>query len=257
MNQNKFAILYLLLILFCCLFFKELCNTCSRLFDRRPRTEQFDTKNIIYCFWTGENQMSPKRAECLEQLKQISECKVILVTPANLDEYITIEDPLHPAYPYLSETHKADYLRTYFMHFYGGGYSDIKKTTGSWTNAFNQISADDNIWICGYPEINGGVAHPDFTEHWQDLIGNCAYVCKPNTPLTSEWYNDMIVLLDNKYELLKKNPSSHPQDSADSAESKYPIEWNEMLGRIFHRICHKYKDHISNALPISVFENYR
>jgi hypothetical protein len=83
--------------------------------------------NNIYCFWTGDNEMSQNRLDGLHNLQTVSECEVILVTPQNLNQYILPDAPLHPGYKYLSETHKADYLRTYFMHFYGGGYSDIKK----------------------------------------------------------------------------------------------------------------------------------
>ena len=85
----------------------------------------------IYVFWTGNNQMSENRNECLKELIKVSKCNVILVKPEMLNKYILDEHPLHPSFNYLSETHKADYLRTYFMRFHGGGYSDIKKTTES------------------------------------------------------------------------------------------------------------------------------
>jgi hypothetical protein len=48
--------------------------------------------NTIYCFWTGINEMSENRKKCLEQLKEVSECNVILVTPVNLHEYILEEE---------------------------------------------------------------------------------------------------------------------------------------------------------------------
>ena len=211
--------------------------------------------NVIYCFWTGNNEMSQNRKSCLEQLINTSECRVILVTQQNLHEYILPNNPLHPAYEYLSETHKADYLRTYFMHFHGGGYSDIKNTTGSWKKSFIDLETN-NYWICGYAEIEGGVAYQPYSDKWFELIGNCAYICKPNTKLTSEWYNEMIKLLDMKLPELKLNPSKYPQD-AKSEYSNYPIEWNEMLGRIFHKITYKYKEYILNTLPISIFNNYR
>ena len=73
--------------------------------------------NIIYCFWTGTNLMSDKRKICLQQLRETSKCNVILVIPETLNNYILDEHPLHPSFNYLSETHKADYLRTYFMRF--------------------------------------------------------------------------------------------------------------------------------------------
>jgi hypothetical protein len=244
-NNNKLILLTFFLF-FSVLFFLQFQHV----------NESIESKHVIYCFWTGDNQMSANRIECLENLKSVSECEVMIIRPGDLEKYIKTDNPLHPAYQYLSETHKADYLRTYFMHFYGGGYSDIKKTTGSWTKSFNDLNTNDNAWICGYKELPGGVAYGPLGSNWKELVGNCSYICKPKTPLTTEWYNEMLKLLDEKYEKLKQNPSSHPQDSA-GYESKYPIEWNEMLGRIFHRVCHKHKEHSLNTLPSPIFENYR
>ena len=80
----------------------------------------------IYTFWTGNNPMSESRQSHFELLKLVSGVEVVLITPNNLSEYILPEYPLHHAFKYLSLVHKADYLRCYFMHHYGGGYSDIK-----------------------------------------------------------------------------------------------------------------------------------
>ncbi len=222
----------------------------------------------IYCFWTGNNRMSEQRQTCLKELKKISQCNVILVTPEILNKYILDDHPLHPSFNYLSETHKADYLRTYFMRFHGGGYSDIKKTTGSWIESFIKLKKSDK-WIIGYKEINGGVAVASLQDKWMDLLGNGAYICKANTQFVIEWYNEMIKLMDIKYEELKKNPAKFPQDKKELYTNKtdlennkltehcYPIEWNEMLGRIFHKILYKYKDKTFNTLPTSIFHSYR
>jgi GR25 family glycosyltransferase involved in LPS biosynthesis len=217
--------------------------------------ETFNNNNYnIYVFWTGDNEMSENRRNSLEELKIKSECNIIMITKYNLNQYINI-DLLHPAYNYLSETHKADYLRTYFMNFIGGGYSDIKKTTNSWIKYFDLLSTSD-YWICGYKEINGGVAYGPIADKWDELIGNCAYICKPQTPLTIEWYNEMIKFLDSRLDMLINNPSKYPDDCKEKGTG-YPIEWNEMLGRIFHKVIYKYKNKILNTLPISIFENYR
>jgi hypothetical protein len=210
--------------------------------------------NIIYCFWTGNNKMSLQRQSCLKQLIEVSQSNVILVTPDTLNKYILDEHPLHPSFNYLSETHKSDYLRTYFMRFHGGGYSDIKRTTGSWIESFEKLKNSDK-WIIGYKELKGG-AIPSLADKWMELLGNGAYICKANTPLVIEWYNNMIKLLDKKYELLKKNPSQFPQDKKE-LNTGYPIEWNEMLGRIFHKVIHKYKNEAYNTLPVSIFHSYR
>ena len=200
--------------------------------------------------------MSDARKECLSQFTKVCECPVTLVTPKNLNDFILPEHPLHPAYSYLSQTHKADYLRTYFMNFHGGGYTDIKRTSGSWVASFTDLSNSD-AWICGYKEIPGGVAYNPYAPYWSELVGNCAYICKPQTPLTQEWYSSMIALLDTKLDELKLHPASHPQDSLGNNDSQYPIEWNEMLGRIFHRVSYGYKEYILNTLPICIFHSYR
>lgn len=223
------------------------------------KNEEFTNEPLnynIYCFWTGTNEMSDQRKQSVKQLNQTTECDVILVTPNTLYKYILKSEPLHPGYSYLSETHRSDYLRTYFMRFHGGGYSDIKKTTGSWKESFKKLY-DSDKWMIGYKEVPGGVAYAPLSNKWRELIGNGAYICKSNTPLVIEWYNEMIQLMNKKYDKLKKHPSQHPQDQSGVNNTKYPIEWNELLGRIFHKIAYKYKDKLLNTLPISIFKNYR
>jgi len=197
-------------------------------------------------FWTGENTMISARRDNLAQLKEVSECEVVLITIWNLHEYILPEHPLHPAYEYLSETHKSDYLRTYFMHFYGGGYSDVKGTTGSWRQAFHDFENSD-AWICGYKEIAGGTSS-DYRDKWNELVGNGAYICKPGTPLTEEWYSQLNRILNSKLEQLILHPASHPRDRA-GADSEYPIGWDEILGQIFNKVCYKYKEKLMRILP--------
>ena len=208
----------------------------------------------LYVFWTGDNEMSDNRKRCLSNLQRVSGVHVTLVTPDNLHKFIVPSEPLHPSYEHLSFTHRADYLRTYFMHFHGGGYSDIKETTGSWVQAFKDLESS-NQWINGIRETEGGVAYGPVTDKYNELVTNCAYILKPQTPLTREWYSEMIHLLDSKMELLKMNPAKTPQDCAEN--SAYPIEWNEMLGRIFHKVCYKYKDKLLFTVPAFSTENYR
>jgi hypothetical protein len=201
--------------------------------------------------------MSNQRKACLENLREVSECNVLLITPENLDHYILPEHPLHPAYPYLSETHKADYLRTYFMHFHGGGYSDIKKTPNSWKQAFGDIQQNPNVYINGCRERNpGDIAAPGLEDHYSVLVGNCSYIVRPNTPFTKEWYTSMMTLLDSKLDDLILHPSTYPQDKREDGNG-YPIEWNEMLGRIFHRVLMDYLPNIEYTVPYPITSDYR
>jgi hypothetical protein len=212
----------------------------------------------VYTFWTGTNPMSHNRINCLMQLRQVSEADVLLIDVNHFQNYILQIEPLHPAFPYLSETHKADYLRCYFMHFYGGGYTDIKYTTGSWAKSFDEMSEPtNNKSICGYKEIGPhGVPVLELRDQWENLIGGGCYICKPNTDFTRKWYNRMIEVLDQKLDLLKANPSKYPQDCSEDGTG-YPLAWQEILGRIFHQVCYEERDKVSQSLPILLFHSYR
>lgn len=113
-------------------------------------TNDAPIERVIYCFWTGTNPMSDSRASALQSLQQVSQVPVILVTPENLDAYVLPDAPLHPSYEHLSLVMRSDYLRAYFMHFHGGGYSDIKNTNHSWVHSFERIDADPLAWVVGY-----------------------------------------------------------------------------------------------------------
>jgi hypothetical protein len=63
-------------------------------------------QRIIWCFWTGDNEMSDQRRRCLDNMEQTTRCNVVLVTKAALDHFLCPDHPLHTAYQYLSETTK-------------------------------------------------------------------------------------------------------------------------------------------------------
>lgn len=214
----------------------------------------------VFCFWTSDNPMSSNRKQCLQNLRDNIGFEIIFVTKDNLYDFILKEEPLPNAYKYLSAVHKTDYLRCYFMHHYGGGYSDIKKTTGSWKSSWNTLINNDNVWISGYKEVGpGGVAHKDYTHLWESLIGNCCYICKPKTPFTYEWYEALKNKIKQFSSSLEKFPAAKPRDKKEDYKSNscYPIEWNEILGRIFHPLIYKYKDHVDMSLPKLIFKNYQ
>ena len=122
----------------------------SLLEDRDFKNEKIN--RVIYVFWTGTNSLTPNRLAGLKSLEDRAGIEVKLVTPQNLKNYIKEEDPLPEAYQYMSLNHKSDYLRSYFMHHYGGGYADIKTYFHSWKQAFEQLENSD-AYIIGYPEI--------------------------------------------------------------------------------------------------------
>lgn len=238
-------------------FLEKKCTLYSSKELNRP------INRIIYIFWTGNNQITPNRLAGIKSLEAVTGVEVKLITPNNLIEYIKSDDPLPEAYQYLSYVHRADYLRSYFMYYYGGGYSDIKQATSSWVNAFNRLDNSDAFAI-GYPEVgfwgvaNRGIVNKklknDLFYYWRILIGNGAYICRPYTPFVAEWYSETkrrVVLYTEK---LRKNPAQDPFGRIGG----YPIPWEKILGEVFHPVCLKYHDKIlQDKALLPVFQNYR
>lgn len=140
----------------------------------------------VYTFWTHPYEMSATQKESLKTLSN-TQCNVWLITPHNIDQFIIENHPLHEKYSSLSEIHKAEYLMVYFMHFYGGGYTDIQPINKSWIESFSKLYSS-HAWINGYLQPDG-------------TIGSDAYICKPNTPLTLEWYGDLIRSMDSSLDV--------------------------------------------------------
>ncbi|WP_245636539.1 hypothetical protein [Eikenella longinqua] len=214
---------------------------------------------VIYSFWTGDNPMSPARSQHFQLLKKNADIEVALITPQNLSDFILPAYPLHPAFPYLSLVHKSDYLRCYFMHHYGGGYSDVKATKHSWENCFHRLE-NSNAYFLGYPEVKkedltliGGILGNDMKSCFSRIAGNGAYIFKKQTPFTQEWYTELHRRMDNYTEQLIKHPGNILGDNYG-----YPIPWFNILGDIFHPLCLKYHERIlldSKIRPCT--HNYR
>lgn len=230
-------------------------------------SEQIDhsqpLQRVIYIFWTGENEVTPNRIKGIKSLEKCCGVEIKLITPSNLANYIKPEDPLPEAYQYLSLNHKSDYLRSYFMHHYGGGYADIKTYSHSWITAFDKLERSE-AYAIGYREVNflgaanttiGHLAlRKDLRTYWRLLIGNGAFICRPYTKLTTEWHAEAKRrLIDNAVNL-----KLHPAKDFFGTNDDYPIEWPDMQGAIFHPLCLKYHDKllVDNSLKPS-FKNYR
>ena len=242
------TIFYILIIVFIICFNKKPVN------EIQNNLQYFkNASNNLYCFWTGDNEMSIDRYKCFESLKN-SEMNVILITNKNLEKFILKNYPLHEGYQYLSYTHKADYLRTYFMHFYGGGYSDIKMTHFSWIDNLKKLNNSKKFAV-GYKETKSTDVCI-VKNKYKLVIGNCAYIFKPQSIFTTEWYTKLIKKMDTNLQQLKKFPARTPQEIY-SKSYPYPFEWAEILGNIFHPLCYKYHKYLLQTLDLPEFKNYR
>lgn len=224
---------------------------------------------IIFGFWTEENPLTNNRKNAIQSIKNNCNAKFELVTKDNLSKYELAEHPFHPSFPYLSAVHKADYLRTYFMYFYGGGYTDIKPHTNSWLPLFRTLNQTHSAIAIGYPEeTTKNIAYAkDFIsflgnkrkinthmrKNYHKLIGNGSYIFKPKTVFAKFWLYECERRLSLSHELLKKHPGNLYGNNPG-----YPLPWNSILGQIFHPLCLAFKDNIITTNKICpIFLNYR
>ena len=218
----------------------------------------------IFCLWTGENTMSADRLNALKTIKNTG-LQVIFIDRFSLNNWIVEGYQLHPAFKYLSAVHKADYLRCYLMHHHGGGYTDIKFTTSSWISHFKELMSSDHL-LCGYQEKSfldaargrGMVNDIWLAINYRNLVGNGAYICKPNTVITQNWITQIDAILDKNYEILSRYPARHPRDFYhkklnNNEISRYPLRWTEICGEVFHPLCLKYHSKILKHLPAPDF----
>lgn len=201
--------------------------------------------------------MTEPRRSALAVLKANAGVPVRCIWADDIESLLVDDYPLHPAFPYLSETHQADYLRMYVMHIHGGGYSDVKAPTGSWVLAFKEFAKRPGVYVSGYRESGPDcTANAELKEHWRHLLGNGAYIVRPRTPFTQAWFDRTHAYLDSKLDALRKYPASHARDRR-SPTSDYPIGWSELLGQIFHPLCYEFREHLRYDVPIPDCQNYR
>ena len=241
-----------------------------------PDTDNIKNK-IIFILWTG-GTLTQNRIKGIKKIREKTKCNVTLINyKDNLKKFILKDYPLHKGYKYLSAIHKADYLRCYMMHHYGGGYSDIKAAKHSWIPEFEKIEKDKNIWAlgCNNKECGFGLAYPYENDKIQNkfmktnhnkMIGVGYFIYRPRTKITYEWYNNLIKRMDFYYNKLKKNPAKFPRESTHGTpkpvweggktNTKYPIGWNRILGQIIYPIQLKYLNHIKHGIKDADDSNY-
>lgn len=218
----------------------------------------------LYCFWFGPS-MSADRKRCFQSIIDNSGVTVVLVTESNLHSFILPEYPLHAGFKYLSVTHKSDYLRSYFMHLYGGGYSDIKQCDFNWSKYFDQLESSDKFFISSIEKCSEDIAYTPAQHAYKELVVMCQYIFKKQTSFTKLWYDETQKKMDVIYERLIDNPGTyHPRaihggvfQGDGFKNSKYPLEWNELLGRILHKIQYENRGTFLNDLPYPNVQNYR
>lgn len=202
---------------------------------------------VIYCFWTGDNDLTPNRARNFEQIQRVNPgIRVELVLSSTVDEFVIEGYPLHPMYERLSLVHRSDYLRAYFLLHYGGGYADIKESPGTWRPHFERLREAPSLWAIGYPERSSRWAANatrnlgrDLRRHYTLALGTSALIMRPSTPLAAEWMAEVNRRMDYFGDMLAKHPGG-----VRGEDPLYPVSWNNLLAQAFHPLCLKHHNRI-------------
>lgn len=220
-------------------FVSRVSNEASVVSDDLPR--------VLWCCWTGFEEMSDARRASLEAIRRLSRTlEVRLVTPRNLEEFLVPGFPLPIAYENLSSNHKSDVLRAYLMHHYGGGYIDIKRPLYEWAPVYDLLESSMGGWVAGYPlqslkeatYIEGRLGRK-IRYNFFRLPGFAAMICKPGSPLTYEWVKEVERRVSLHSDDLKVNGGNTYGDN-----DGYPIPWTYLGSQVFEPLCMKYLDHV-------------
>lgn len=203
--------------------------------------------NVIYCMWTGDNDLTPNRQRGLDSIRAMNpETEVVLITPANLHKYVVPGYPLHHAYENLSLNHRSDYLRSYIMHHHGGGYTDIKDCHSPWLSAIRAMQSDDQIWVAGYTEVSSDACAwmpdllgRDLRRHYLGLVGNGAFIVRPNTEFTTAWRAEVERRMNYYADQLAVSPGGMWGETVG-----YPVPWTKLQSQVFQPLQLKYAAHV-------------
>ena len=181
----------------------------------------YNIPKVVFIIWFG-HKISDTRLSALNNLIKNIKVPYILITEDNYLLFEKNNNKIHKAFKYLSGVHKSDYLRSYLLHHYGGGYHDVKFRNKDWKNEW-EIFSDERIWIKSRPEgdiswIGYDIDNPEtkvIQEKYKELGTMSWVICRPKTPYTQELINKINKInnkLDIHYNNLKNSLQQILQD---------------------------------------------
>lgn len=195
---------------------------------------------VIWQFWTGKNEMSEDRRKALETSSNLN-VETKFLTADEIFQYEKPEHRFHPAYKYLSCNHQSDYLRCYFLHFYGGGYADIKHYSkdNNWKESIDLMNSGGRFDVVGQAESKGGAAYSRWNRepYLSRLVCTSYLTARPKSDFTHRWLWSVERILSSKLKELKVHPATQPRQRV---QGDYPLRWLDVMGYPFHSLCQSY-----------------
>ena len=126
-----------------------------------------------------------------------------------------------------------------------------------------------DLLFLGYKEITSehiASNDPQIFNKFYMLCGCGHFMMKSYSDFTTEWINKLNNILDEKLVLLQQHPGNyHPRaifggvhgENGIYLDSKYPLQWNEILGKIIHPLMYKYIGKFQNIMPYPNIYNYK
>jgi hypothetical protein len=260
-------------------YFQSHQNICSEIIQEKY-IQQFEKTNfddiefingvpkVVFVCWFGgykvDYQKMPKyRFEAFKSLVENIGVPVILITSKNYTNFIKQNHPIHPSFNLLSGNHKSDYIRAYLLHYYGGGYHDIKHRKESWKDCWGDWLFDNNIWIFGRREnTRRAIGYPPnesyICKNYYKLVTMGWVICKPNTKFTQILLQKIEDVLTKKYFELELYPGInsggyyHENPFQMAEENNYPLRWLEIMGEISHPLMLEFISNIKYELPDAI-----
>lgn len=226
-----------------------------------------EVPKVVFIFWFSNKDYIPeftmRRFNALQSLIQNIKVPVIIITKENYKYFELHQNPYNKSFEYLSGNHKSDYLRSYFLYHYGGGYHDIKWREKSWDQEWDKFK-DKNTWIIGRREtksdnIGYGEGQDWVKEKYENLITMGWVIMRKQNKYIETLLNKINDILNNKYELLKENPAPNERCGIglNCENSLYPLRWLEIMGEISHPLQLDYTEHIEYTLPDIMYKTYK
>lgn len=218
---------------------------------------------VVFVIWFGHTETTPmftvRRYHALQSLISNIGVPVIMITQENYKNFEKRDYPYHPAFNYLSGVHKSDYIRTYLLYHYGGGYHDIKFREESWKDEWEKFK-DANISIIGRREKSQDVIVGDINikQNYDNFITMGWIICRPYINYTEKMLETIENILTKNFEKLKQFPAPEPRYiKPDDDENAYPLKYNELLTPHMYHLQTENKDHIEYTLPDALKKTYK